>query len=1029
MVVNQDHEILEVHGDVRLYLTLVPGNTQNNLLRMLNTELQFSVRTTLRECITNRSSANTGIKRFNLFETEYFVKIIAKPLIYTNTTDELFVVIFERMDIESFIDKTQIAVTEDIITDRINELENELAATKEHLQTYIEEIETTNEELQSLNEELQSSNEELQSSNEELETTNEEMQSTNEEIQVAYAQLKITKEELEQKEESLIEKDAFSQALINNRLQAFILLDHKYRVLSFNKLASETFLKIRNKQIQTGETLIDLIPPSHLETIITDLNHAFEGQQVSNITSITDALGKTLWFNLNYTPALLENKMVSCISLSMLDITDTKKANEELQATKELLESVFNATSIGICVIDEAGNFVNLNENFCKIYGYTRQDLIGSPSRYLIGSKIRNASSQASSPFMKPGVVEHLEEQFFRKDGNYITVSASVESLVLPDEKHYLVISVQDITEKKRTARDMALMIDNTDEAFILLNKELNIISMNKMFENLYLEYLGVKVTIGDSILNFAVAGQRHELAARYERVLRGNTESADITIQALDGRLLNFNMKYRPARDEEGHLIGVFVNAADATEKKAAQSLLEANEKRFRSLVENGADGIAIMSPEGVPLYLSPSIKRILGYEVEDLIGKPIQDIFHPDEHETIAHKVAQAMAFPGIPTAIHSNRARHKDGTWRWLESTLTNLNDDPAIGGVVDNFRDVTETMISKLALEKSQAELKKIMDSSLDVICTLQADGRFIQVSAAAEEVWGYLPEELYGKQQLDLVDPEDLEKTTEAMALIMAGTSMTNFENRYIRSNGDAVPLIWSFFWDKHDQVMYCIAKDATERQKAEESLKESENKYRTLFHASPLPKWIFDLETLAILDSNNSAIEHYGYSYQEFLGMSVLNLSIPQELDNAKEWLTADPSDNEATKSYLLTHRKKNGEQIQVEMRSNVLTFEGRKAKIIIANDITEREQYIGAINIQNVKLREIAWIQSHVVRAPLARMMGLVDLLHILKGDKSETEMLMQNFFESANELDLIIGEISAKSAQVSFEVDLPNV
>jgi len=134
-----------------------------------------------------------------------FVRLCVKPLKSISFSDNLLMVIFEKLEIDEFILKENLITDKEIIDNRVQELEKELLQTKEHLQTFIEELETSNEELQSLNEEMHSTNEELQSSNEELETSNEELQSTNEEVQIAYTELKLVNDELFKKEKLLTE--------------------------------------------------------------------------------------------------------------------------------------------------------------------------------------------------------------------------------------------------------------------------------------------------------------------------------------------------------------------------------------------------------------------------------------------------------------------------------------------------------------------------------------------------------------------------------------------------------------------------------------------------------------------------------------------------------------------------------------------------------------------------------------------------------------------------------------------------------
>ncbi|MEO7524184.1 MAG: PAS domain S-box protein, partial [Ferruginibacter sp.] len=124
-------------------------------------------------------------------------------------------------------------------------------------------------------------------------------------------------------------------------------------------------------------------------------------------------------------------------------------------------------------------------------------------------------------------------------------------------------------------------------------------------------------------------------------------------------------------------------------------------NEQKFRALIENNTDGIVIISAHGEVTYASASVSKILGYSEEEIMQLDLLAIAHPDDMLAFANIFQQALASPGLTIYEHTGRMRHKDGAWRWLEATLTNLIDQPAIRGIVDNFRDVTT---KKLAEDK-------------------------------------------------------------------------------------------------------------------------------------------------------------------------------------------------------------------------------------------------------------------------------------------------------------------------------------
>ncbi len=114
-----------------------------------------------------------------------------------------------------------------------------------------------------------------------------------------------------------------------------------------------------------------------------------------------------------------------------------------------------------------------------------------------------------------------------------------------------------------------------------------------------------------------------------------------------------------------------------------------------------------------------------------------------------------------------------------------------------------------------------QLVKALDLLLDVICIVDADGRFVAVSAACEQVFGYTQEELIGKPMIDLVFPADRARTLGAAATVVAGQALRNFENRYVRKDGEVIDIMWSARWSEIDQLRFAVAREVTQRKQTE----------------------------------------------------------------------------------------------------------------------------------------------------------------------------------------------------------------
>jgi PAS domain S-box-containing protein len=236
-----------------------------------------------------------------------------------------------------------------------------------------------------------------------------------------------------------------------------------------------------------------------------------------------------------------------------------------------------------------------------------------------------------------------------------------------------------------------------------------------------------------------------------------------------------------------------------------------------------------------------------------------------------------------------------------------------------------------------------QLKTLTDESLDVICQIDKQGRFVYVSAASIQVWGYAPDELLGKKYMEMVHPDDHAITLKAAAEIMQGVDKRFFENRYIRKDGGVIPVVWSARWEDADESMYCIARDATEQKRAEQALKVSEEHYKVLFMSSPLPMWIYEVKTLRFLEVNEAAIKHYGYSREEFLSMTLKDIrpavDVELLLHDVQKFVTSGNQDYK----YIARHIKKNGELIFVEIKANILDGNDPQSILVVSTDITDK--------------------------------------------------------------------------------------
>lgn len=274
------------------------------------------------------------------------------------------------------------------------------------------------------------------------------------------------------------------------------------------------------------------------------------------------------------------------------------------------------------------------------------------------------------------------------------------------------------------------------------------------------------------------------------------------------------------------------------------------------------------------------------------------------------------------------------------------LINFNPVFNANGEIDSVacfaKDITASTVSYLELEKSKIELDKIFSASLDVICAVDENNVFVKVSPASKKVWGYEPEEMIGHSIFEFIHPDYAHTTEIAIEQVKQSVTTTNFENKYIKKDGTVATIEWSSSWDANEQIRYGTARDITEKKKNELALVESEKQYKTLFEDSPLPMFIWEFDTKKILNCNYEALELYGYTRDEFLGLTLLDIRPAEDIPILMEAAKNEETYGKVHKQ-LWRHKKKNGDIIHVNLHAHILDYQGRRASLVLVNDITEK--------------------------------------------------------------------------------------
>jgi PAS domain S-box-containing protein len=264
--------------------------------------------------------------------------------------------------------------------------------------------------------------------------------------------------------------------------------------------------------------------------------------------------------------------------------------------------------------------------------------------------------------------------------------------------------------------------------------------------------------------------------------------------------------------------------------EKERAEAALRNSERRFRALVENSADGFALVGPDGTYIYSSPASNGVLGYTPQELAGQNVFKLIHSADVKSARQLFTLVLRDGGRILAGHF-RFRHKNGSWRWIQAVGKNLLADPSVGAVVINYRDITERKLADDELAASEERFRKAFNASPEPMTIKDwSEGRYVDCNDSFLRATGYCREEVIGRTDKEVMfwlRPEDRAK---CMQLLEEKGRAHDVEVRFgTKSAEERVGLFSAEVIEIRGQrSVLAVTKDITERRSLEEQLRLSQ---------------------------------------------------------------------------------------------------------------------------------------------------------------------------------------------------------
>jgi two-component system cell cycle sensor histidine kinase/response regulator CckA len=521
------------------------------------------------------------------------------------------------------------------------------------------------------------------------------------------------------------------------------------------------------------------------------------------------------------------------------DVTERREGEASLRRSEELFSRAFQASPAAISISTVAeGKYLYVNERFLQLIGRTRQDVVGRTSVDLAFWGDPRQRQRVIDELSRSGSLRDVAVVIGRPSGERRDALVSLELVELAGQRCLLGLSY-DVTERKqaeeavrKSEERFRALVENSTEAIVLVDRAGGVVyqspSAFRILGYTTEERLGRNAfeLVHPDDLERATATMRACLASTTPQAVEARCRRKDGVWRDLE--MVATNHLADPA------VQAIIVNYRDVTERRLAEEALRESERRFRAVIENSSDAIALFAADGTILYGSPATTRILGYGLDDFVGRNAFDLIRPEDRDGVRRKLEDLLSRPGTMVEV-SSHVRHQDGSWRYLEGVFNNLLDDPSVRAIVNNYRDATERRLAEEELRRSQEWLERaqaVAHVGSWVSATTKTGS--LEWSAETLRIFGLAPGSFDGRVEtfVSMVHPEDRLAVQQAREEALAGRARYSIDHRIVRADG-SVRWVHEEADVLRDEAgrpasMIGTAQDITDRKRLEEQLLQSQ---------------------------------------------------------------------------------------------------------------------------------------------------------------------------------------------------------
>jgi two-component system cell cycle sensor histidine kinase/response regulator CckA len=643
--------------------------------------------------------------------------------------------------------------------------------------------------------------------------------------------------------------------------------------------------------------------------------------------------------------------------------TDRQRVEEALKASEQRFRNIFEGAVDGILLADmESKKFRVGNQMICNMLGYSPEEVRNLGVMDIHPDEALPFVMEQFDRLARGEITKSSELPVKRKDSSVFYAEISTVLLKL-DAGTYLMGNFRDITDRKQAEEALReseeryrRLVDNSLMGIGISCGD-QVIFANPALLRLF-GYADLAEFTKIPLLNH-VAPASHELvAARMEKVAQGEPVPVEFEYDILRKDGLT---KTLLASSQHYTLSGKTYSQTtfqDITERKRAEEELRESEERFRLAFENANTGVCLVDLEGNLTRVNNKMCEIFGYTKEELERMTVNNIAHPEDID-VSPAFIQKTLRGETDRGMFEKRYIHKKGhvvTCQVSSSLVRDAEGSPLY--FISHVHDITDRKQAEEALHQADEMLRAMLEAAPVAIFALDTEGLVQNIwNPAAERLLGWSRQEVLGRF-LPSVPEEGREEFRKFREWMRSGKSMVGVDVRRQRKDGS--PIDYSIYaaplYDVHAQVTGNIAVlvDITERKRAEEALRESEERFRKFADEASFEGVVIH-DKGKVLDVNRQFATMHGYEVSELLEIDTFTSIAPESRDIVLKHIQEGYE-----KPYEAVALRKDGSKFPMEIHAKKIPFHGKMVRAATIRDMTERKKADEALRVSEKRFKEL---------------------------------------------------------------------